>query len=209
MAILDLQFPVAGRLLPVDHGFMLYSALCAQSPVLHGGAIPVAIGPISGQWRGNGLLAVISQRSFLRLRIPANEISTMLSFAGASLAVGRHEIRLGTPTVQTLVPASCLMSRLVTIKNFTDAEPFLTAARRQLDALHIEGALGVPVLTDGPRQGQPRRKILHIHDKAVVGFTLHVANLTADESIRLQEHGLGGRRRMGCGFFVPLHPRAS
>jgi len=27
--------------------------------------------------------------------------------------------------------------------------------------------------------------------------------LSADDSIRLQEHGLGGRTRMGCGFFLP------
>jgi hypothetical protein len=28
--------------------------------------------------------------------------------------------------------------------------------------------------------------------------------LTATESILLQEHGLGGRRHMGCGIFVPM-----
>jgi CRISPR/Cas system CSM-associated protein Csm4 (group 5 of RAMP superfamily) len=28
-----------------------------------------------------------------------------------------------------------------------------------------------------------------------------VSELTAEESIRLQEHGLGGRRKMGCGVF--------
>jgi CRISPR/Cas system CSM-associated protein Csm4 (group 5 of RAMP superfamily) len=28
--------------------------------------------------------------------------------------------------------------------------------------------------------------------------------LKAEESIRLQEEGLGGRRRMGCGVFVQM-----
>jgi len=32
---------------------------------------------------------------------------------------------------------------------------------------------------------------------------LHVNGLTAEESIKLQEIGLGGRRHMGCGIFVP------
>jgi hypothetical protein len=28
--------------------------------------------------------------------------------------------------------------------------------------------------------------------------------LNAAESLRLQEHGLGGRRKMGCGVFAPV-----
>ena len=35
-----------------------------------------------------------------------------------------------------------------------------------------------------------------------------VGGLTAEESICLQERGLGGRRRMGCGLFVPGRPTA-
>ena len=40
-------------------------------------------------------------------------------------------------------------------------------------------------------------------DKEIVGFALRVEELTAEESIRLQEKGIGGRRRFGCGIFVP------
>jgi CRISPR-associated protein Cas6 len=36
----------------------------------------------------------------------------------------------------------------------------------------------------------------------VVGYALRVNGLTEEGSIRLQEEGLGGRRRMGCGIFV-------
>jgi len=31
-----------------------------------------------------------------------------------------------------------------------------------------------------------------------------VQGLDADESLKLQEHGIGGRRRFGCGIFVPV-----
>jgi hypothetical protein len=30
-----------------------------------------------------------------------------------------------------------------------------------------------------------------------------ISGLTAAESLLVQEHGLGSRRRMGCGVFVP------
>jgi len=36
-----------------------------------------------------------------------------------------------------------------------------------------------------------------------------ITNLTAEESLTLQEQGLGGRRRMGCGVFVPAEGRST
>jgi len=47
------------------------------------------------------------------------------------------------------------------------------------------------------------RRTVRIHDREVVGFALRVQDLTAEESLHLQEHGLGGRRLFGCGIFVP------
>ncbi len=45
--------------------------------------------------------------------------------------------------------------------------------------------------------------MFRIKDKHVVAHTLLVSELTAEETIRLQEEGLGGRRKLGCGVFVP------
>ena len=48
------------------------------------------------------------------------------------------------------------------------------------------------------------RKTFRIHDKQIVGYNLLVSELTAEESIVLQEKGIGGRRKMGCGVFVGI-----
>ncbi len=42
-----------------------------------------------------------------------------------------------------------------------------------------------------------------IKEVRIVGFALLVEGLRPDESLRLQEVGLGGRRHLGCGVFVP------
>jgi CRISPR-associated protein Cas6 len=47
------------------------------------------------------------------------------------------------------------------------------------------------------------RRTVRIREKEVVGYGLDVSRLTAEASILLQEHGLGGRRPFGCGVFVP------
>ena len=76
-----------------------------------------------------------------------------------------------------------------------DAEKFAEAVRRQLDTLEISERV---ILTIG------KRRTLKIRDKEVVGFEVILEGLTASESIILQEHGLGGRRHMGCGVFVTV-----
>jgi len=37
----------------------------------------------------------------------------------------------------------------------------------------------------------------------VVGYAVVVRGLDPEGSLRLQERGLGGRRRFGCGLMVP------
>lgn len=84
------------------------------------------------------------------------------------------------------------------------SESFEADVRRELDRMRI---MGTPRLVPSPRPsfaGQPLRRVLRVKDKKVVGYSLRVLGLTAEESIRLQEQGLGGRRRMGCGVFVPM-----
>jgi CRISPR-associated protein Cas6 len=39
--------------------------------------------------------------------------------------------------------------------------------------------------------------------KRVVGYSVRVAGLSAEQSFRLQSAGLGGKRAMGCGIFRP------
>jgi CRISPR-associated protein Cas6 len=45
--------------------------------------------------------------------------------------------------------------------------------------------------------------VLRIRDRTIVGFSVLVQGLTAEESVQLQEEGIGGRGKMGCGFFLP------
>ena len=82
-------------------------------------------------------------------------------------------------------------------------------AASRLHQMSIMGIPAIPAFVDGPRAGQPRRKIIHIKGKAIVGYSLIVEGLTAEESILLQEKGLGGRTRIGCGFFLPQRDRVS
>lgn len=204
MPMIDLSFPLLGPALPVDHGYELYAALSRILPALHDG-LACRVAPVRGAFVGEVLQ--LDGRSRLRLRLAPEAIAYVMPLAGKSLEVGSHRLRIGVPQVWALVPAPALAARLVTIKGFQEPAEFLAAVRRKLDAAGIAGAAGIPLAHAGKHEGRPRRRVLRVSGKRVVGFALQVTQLTAEESILLQEQGLGGRGKMGCGFFLPARGR--
>ena len=193
--VVDLFFHVQGKEVPVDHGYTLYSAISRilesgeENKWLHN-ADNVGLLPIRGHYAGQGKL-MLDQQARFGLRLPVNLIPKVLRLAGKRLDVDGEALRVGVSTTSALIPAPVLYAHIVTTKNGEDESRFDAEVQRQLDALNIKGKTA-----RGPR------RIVTIKDKKVVGHSLLVSELTAEESICLQEQGLGGRRKMGCGVFV-------
>lgn len=200
--VVDLTFPVRGRSLSADHGYALYSALSRHCPDLHG-ASWLAVAPISGS-RVPGGRVRIEPWSTLVLRIPVSRIGSVIRLAGSMLAVADSPLALGTPRVEPLRPSASLRSRSTVVRltqpprtsKGLDKVAMATAVRaeltRQLARLGATGSLQL---------GQPRE--LRVGGQRIVGWLLDVNDLSEADSISLQVNGLGGKRRMGCGFFVP------
>jgi CRISPR-associated protein Cas6 len=199
--IVDLAFSiVCPHALPADHGYLLYSALARALPEVHQ-ADGYGVHPIRGQQLGGRTLQ-LTKHSRLVIRTDAEQIARFLPLAGKPLRLLDRMLRIGVPQVRPLVPAVALRSRLVTIKlpeavsqpSNAAAEAFLASARRQLADLKVSAEATLSL---------GKRRTLRIKDKEVVGYEVFLDCLAADESIAVQEHGLGGRRHMGCGLFVP------
>lgn len=204
--VIELSFPALGGEIPLDHGYALYGALSRVLPELHGEGFDAAVAPVHGQAAGDGRLR-LDGRSRLRLRLPAERIAAVLPLAGKALELDGCRLRLGVPQVSALEPAASLQAWTVTIKNAVEPEAFLAAVRADLAEMGVRGEPGLPPVEAGPHAGKPRRRAVRIKDNLIVGFAVIVQGLSADESILLQERGLGGRRKMGCGWFAPLRPR--
>jgi len=194
---ITVQFPVQGQKLPADHGYLLYSAISGLKPELHEAGW-LAIEMISGMPFDKGLIA-LPRNAELRLRIPADKFGEVIALAGKRLEIEGHTIRLGIPTARPLLPSAKLYSRIVTIRGFMEVPEFLEAANRQLNEMEITAKL------DFPQEDRSRfRRILTVKDKKIVGFSLVARGLSDEDSIKLQSHGIGGRRAMGCGIFNPI-----
>jgi CRISPR-associated protein Cas6 len=202
LPIIDLSFDMVGTTIPLDHGYALFSALCRVVPTLHGDR-RVGVHPIRGLRSAPGELA-LTGGSRLRLRLPSENLAPYITLAGSAMDLGSHRVRVGIPRVESLAPAANLASRLVTFRGRTEPAIFEESVRQHLSR---QGVRGEPsfVSTAEPRwTGQPKRRVMKIKEKRIVGFALRVTGLTAEESLTLQENGLGGRRRFGCGVFVPF-----
>jgi CRISPR-associated endonuclease/helicase Cas3 len=202
----DLSFPIVGERVPRDHGYALYGALSRAVQSLHG-ARWLGVHPLGGKLANEGNLE-LGERSQLRLRMPADRIAEVLPLAGAKLDVAGSVIRLGAPSVHPLAPVASLDARLVAIK-LTDA-PRRRNEGLGRDALDVSGfatrytaeikrQLGLLGI-GGPFELHGRRS-LTVGGRRVVGYSVRVLGLSADQSIALQENGIGGKRRMGCGVF--------
>jgi len=190
MPYIDLAFRLIGTSVPVDHGYAVYAAISRIVPEIHD-ARTIGVQPIRGVYNGNGALH-LTDFSRLILRMPDEQIRIYLKLAGKKLDIDEHVLRVGVPEVRTLRPVANLRARLVTIKGFLEEASFFEATKRQLQGLDVNGEIQLGA-----------RRTFRVKDKQVVGFEVAVFRLTAEESLTLQEHGLGGRRRMGCGVFVP------
>jgi CRISPR-associated protein Cas6 len=203
--IVDLAFSiVCPHAIPADHGYLLYSAVSRALPETHQ-ANGYGIHPICGRQLGGRTLQ-LTEHSRLVIRTHADRLARFLPLAGKPIRLLDRALRIGVPQVRSLVPVVALRSRLVTIKlpkvisQSTDAtaEAFLAAAGRQIVNLGI---------STEAKCFLGKRRTLCIKDKEVVGYEVMIESLTAGESLALQEHGLGGRRHMGCGIFTPIAAR--
>lgn len=192
----ELTFGLTGKTLAIDHGYELYSALCRWQPLLHE-LTGIAVQTITGTYISNSEV-LLNQASRLRIRLPIDQVPLLGRLLGKSLIVGNHKIRLGVPQIYELRPEPELYARMVTIRNFQEPESFLLAAQRQLQQLDVEGKLSITRRDNG----ELRRKTLRIKHHTIVGFGVEVTGLSDEDSLKLQTHGIGGRRKLGAGIFL-------
>lgn len=193
----DLAFKLSATgNLPADHGYALYGALSNVFAEIHE-MTDIGIHPIRGVQIGQRELS-LNDSSRLSIRLASDRIPLVLPLSGKAIQVADTQLRIGVPEVRTLQPTTALRSRLVTIKltnGDLSEESFLTAIKEKLQSLEV---------SDQAITTLAKRRTLRVKDKEIVGYETIVEGLSADESTKLLQCGLGGRRKMGCGLFVAL-----
>lgn len=188
--MLDAVFPVEGQFLAREHALALHAALAARWPWLDQDAMTGihAIKLVAGA----SALALLSRRSRLLLRVRTERMPELLNLpTDFELDVAGQVLRLGPPHARPLQPHSTLYAYKLAA-NSADEVSFMQTVQQELADLGIGGervcGKHACTLQDG----------VGSHT-----FSMMLHALTPAHSLRLQEHGLGPKRLLGCGLFVP------
>lgn len=189
--VLDIAYELAGGPLDRDYAAPLRAQLAALLPWL--AAEPCAgIHPLQRTTASAGRL-LLGARSRLLLRVPRARLADCEALQGRQLALPAP-LQLGALHARELLPYRTLYSALV-LMGGEDEGAFLRAVRAAIDAWGM--SCQVIVGKAGSR---------HEHeagDAGLHGFSVMLHGLSPEQSLQVQERGLGRARLLGCGLFIP------
>lgn len=198
--VVDLSFQISCRTLPVDHAWPLSQAVCAVLPWLTdepgAGVHTIHVAESGNGWmrpEGGAELLYLSRRTRLVVRVPRQRVEDAQRLSGRTLDVAGNALAVEKAALKPLAAITTVFARYVVSAAGQDEGAFLEAAVRELNTLGIrpkkmlcgiEKTIATPAATVRTR-------------------SLMIAELTLEESMRLQQRGLGPLRHLGCGLFLP------
>lgn len=200
--IIDLSFKVNCKQIKLDHAWALTEALSELLPWFKDDPHS-AIHHIYIPQSGNGWVRTddfaeeviqLSRRTRLKIRIPSNRLEDAQSLTGKTISVDGHKLTFGQYDQHSLSTMTTIVSRHVHVPGTDDDEnAFLQEVNKQIQAMDIK----VRKLLCG------KSHQLKTAEGIITTRSLMVADISPEESIRLQENGIGHYYSYGCGVFIP------
>jgi len=201
--VVDVLFSIDCKRLPVDHAYALSAALRAAWPWIGDADSGVAVhavhvaGSQNGWERpehGSDQQLIVSKRTKLTIWAPKERMDQLIEdLKGKTLDVSGCALTIGSAKIRPLSKETTLFSRYVVTLPDDGEEGFLEWAFQQLKQhdIQVRKALcgkTTPLSTPGGT----------LHTRSLM-----LADLSVEDSFRLQQQGLGPQREMGCGIFIP------
>lgn len=198
--ITDVAFNIDCRALPVDHAYALSQAIQQAIPWLN--TEPQAgLHLIHGAESGNGWyrpedtgdLIYLSKRTKLTLRLPHQRLTDIKILTGQTLDIAGHPLHIGRATEKPITKNTVLFARHLVANPEQEEETFLehTIQQLQTQGVHCRKAIC------------GKTHYFKLPNYTLFTRSLMLADLNAENSIRLQEQGLGEHKKIGCGLFIP------
>jgi CRISPR-associated protein Cas6 len=200
--VVDVLFAMDCRRLPVDHAYALSRAIKNALPWLEeedGVAIhTVHMAGSQNGWErpehGTDSHLIVSRRTKLTIRVPKERMEALRrDLQGVTLDVAGCPMTVREGRVRPLSKETTIFSRFVAARPDQDEGAFLAGVADELRSMGIQvrkALCGKSTPLSTPAGPLYTRSLL-------------LADLSPEESVRLQRSGLGPHRDMGCGIFIP------
>lgn len=198
--IVDVVFSIQCHSLPVDHAYALSQAVTQALPWFaaeeSAGLHTIHVADSGNGWmrpdRADALLH-LSRRTKLVLRLPRHRVEDAGKLIGQTLDISGNPMQVDKAAIKPLSPITTLFSRYVVIQDGVDENGFLQDVMTRLTGMDI----------------RPKKLLCGLErdiaapDRIIRTRSLMLAELTVEESVKLQQQGLGADRKLGCGLFIP------
>ncbi len=197
--VVDIVFKMSGTRLVVDHAQCLAHAICERLPeTIHGqiGIHRIRVGASGNGWNSPDTAEAImqlSRRTRLVMRIHKDVYQPVLRLCDTQLEVEGEQLKLGTSSVRKLSSITTLFCHGIVSDEAQAESDFLDNMASALEAMNIKIKKMICGTTQSIRSDQG----------PIFTRALMVADLTPEESVELQQRGIGTGRLIGCGLFLP------
>lgn len=194
--VVDLAFGMSCRCLPVDHAYALSAALVRALPWFEqeGALHPIHVADSGNGWtrpQNPADLLYPSRRTKLVLRLPKPRVADAQTLCGRTLEFADTGLRLDKASVRPLAAITTVFSHYI-VAEAQDEAGFLKDMLQQLRDMGIE-----------PKKMLcGKETTMRVPAGSIRARSLMLADLTLEESVRLQQRGLGPLRHVGCGLFI-------
>ena len=195
----DLSFSVDCRELPYDHAYELSSEILNLVPEIKNdkrNAIQTLHGPMSGNgWvRPDSENIPLSKRAKLIIRINKNQLNDIKNnIEGKEISLFGNTLKIGRSKVKNFLVVKDLFCRFVMSDHKTSEDDFLNIIQNELRGLNIN----IRKALCG------RSMVISFGEKTLYTRSLMIADLSKEDSLKLQEEGVGDKKLYGCGIFLP------
>jgi CRISPR-associated protein Cas6 len=197
--VFDLLFELNGKSILVDHAYLLAQEVIKN--ISKHSKKGIAIHQIRVAESGNGWsrpnqsddLIHLSRRTKLIIRVHKDVYQDLLQLEGRTLNIGGQTLIVGKCKIRKLSRLTTLFTHGIVCNEDESENQFLTNIVHELEHRKIY----VKKMICGSSR--------LIKNNLVQLFTrsLMIANLPHEDSVLLQQQGIGTDRLLGCGIFVP------
>jgi CRISPR-associated protein Cas6 len=200
--VIDVLFSISCKTLPVDHAHALSTAVKDVLPWFENeeqaGLHLIHVAESGNGWerpQGEDELLYPSRRTKLILRVPQHRLEDIKALIGQKLDVAGNEMEIGKSAVRLLSTSTTLYARYVAVKAAEQSEDVFIA--ELVEELKGAGIRFKKVLCG-------KENTFNTPEGPMITRSVMVADLPLEDTVRLQENGIGSPRhkKIGCGLFI-------
>ncbi|MCW8930377.1 MAG: type I-MYXAN CRISPR-associated protein Cas6/Cmx6 [Gammaproteobacteria bacterium] len=200
--VIDLSFKVSCKQIKLDHAWALTDAINELLPwfkdepqsAIHHIYIPQEGNGWARSDTFNDEIIQLSRRTRLKIRIPIDRKKEVQAITGKTISVDGNDLTFGQSEQHLLSTITTIVARHVHVPETDDNEDaFLSEIHKQIKAMGIN----VRKMLCG------KSHQLKTPNGLIKTRSLMIADISPEESIALQENGVGHFYSYGCGIFIP------